>query len=134
MIGGRVVRSIEAVIAALRRSVVAEVQDLNRLVSHILRGGVLVSVAVLVAGFAVALVQGTPAPSNADPPGRVLRDAIQLRPEGLLSLGILLIIATPIARVVLSIVSFAKEGDARFAAIASIVLLNLIIGLALGLV
>jgi len=44
-------RLVQRRVAALRRAVVAEVEDMNRLIYHILRGGVVVSVAVLVFGF-----------------------------------------------------------------------------------
>lgn len=134
MIRGRLVRSLESVIAALRRAVGAKVEDINRLLGHVLRGGVLLSVSILVVGFAVAFLEGSPLPRSSDLPPQVLSDALHLRPVGLLNLGILVMISTPVARVALSIASFAKERDARFAAITSIVLFNLVLGLALGVV
>ncbi len=128
----RILHRLEAVGASLRRAVATEVKDVNRLVSHLLRGGVLLSVAVLVAGFVAAAARAVPLPTSPDPLSEVLGDALRLDPSGLLSLAVLVMIATPVARVVLTLSSFLKQRDLRFAAVAGIVLLNLIVGLILG--
>src|SRR5207249_2087035 len=53
-------RLVQRRVSALRRAVVAEVEDINRLIYHILRGGVVVSVAVLVFGFVLVAMTGRP--------------------------------------------------------------------------
>jgi uncharacterized membrane protein len=50
-----------------------------------------------------------------------------------LSLGILFLIFTPVARVALSVSYFAREKDRAYVLITLIVLANLLLGLALGL-
>ena len=61
-------RLVQRRVAALRRAVVAEVEDMNRLIYHILRGGVVVSVAVLVFGFVLVAMTGRPIPERSIPP------------------------------------------------------------------
>src|SRR5439155_1184361 len=57
-------RVVQHRIAALRRAVLTEVEDINRLIYHILRGGVVVSVAFLLFGFILAGVTGRPLPEH----------------------------------------------------------------------
>lgn len=52
----------------------------------------------------------------------VVRDAIALDSPGVIQLGLLLLIATPIARVVFSIYAFAREHDWLYVALTFIVL------------
>ncbi|MEO7041318.1 MAG: DUF1634 domain-containing protein [Gemmatimonadaceae bacterium] len=52
----------------------------------------------------------------------VARSAVHLNPEGLIQLGILLLIATPIARVALSLLAFFKQHDHVYVVVTAIVL------------
>ncbi|PYT34851.1 MAG: DUF1634 domain-containing protein, partial [Acidobacteria bacterium] len=52
--------------------------------------------------------------------------------RGIIQLGLLLLIATPIARVAYLVYAFARPGDRLYALIALIVLLLLTCGLAMG--
>jgi uncharacterized membrane protein len=54
---------------------------------------------------------------------------LQGNTRALMQLGLLLLIATPIARVALSLVGFAKEGDRRYIAITALVLALLLFSL-----
>jgi uncharacterized membrane protein len=89
--------------------------QLEILIGRVLRMGVLASTACLAVGLVVALVQPQSAP-------------------WLLNVGILLLIATPAARVVLSIVEYAIARDRVFLVLTSIVLLELIGGAVAALV
>lgn len=60
---------------------------------------------------------------------RVMSTAPSLDGRGLIQLGILILIATPIARVALSVAAFAREGDRRFVTITVIVLAVLVYSL-----
>jgi len=60
----------------------------------------------------------------------VLRDALGVHARGLIQLGLLLLIATPIARVALSVVEFARERDWLYVTTTLIVLAVLIFSLA----
>lgn len=128
----RAIGAVEKRLAALRRAVAAEVEDLNRLIFHVLRGGVVLSVSFILFAFALA------AATNRDLPqvtlsSRELGSALlHLTPAGFLSLGIIFMILTPVARVVLSLLSYAKERDPTYVMITGIVLVNLVIGLLVG--
>src|SRR5207245_10890485 len=52
----------------LRRAVVAEVEDMNRLIYHVLRAGVVVSVALVLFGFVLAVFTGHPMTQQSIPP------------------------------------------------------------------
>ena len=106
---------------------------MNRLIYEVLRGGILVSIAVLLFGLVVKAFSPAPFPTAPSPLPSLLSEVVQLTPAGLLSLGVLLMILTPIARVLLSIVVFAKEGDRTYVLVTGIVFLNLMAGVALGL-
>jgi uncharacterized membrane protein len=60
----------------------------------------------------------------------VLRDALGGHSRGLIQLGLLLLIATPVARVVLSIIEFARERDWLYVTTTLMVLATLIYSLA----
>ncbi len=89
--------------------------QLEILIGRILRLGVFASTVCLAIGLVLALLN----PQS---------------PTMLLNAGILLLIATPAARVVLSIVEYAIDGDRLFLALTSIVLLELIGGAVAALV
>lgn len=59
----------------------------------------------------------------------IIRDAVSLHPLGLIQLGLILLIATPVARVVFSVVGFAMERDWMYVAITLIVLATLLYSL-----
>ena len=89
--------------------------ELEVLIGRVLRIGVMTSTACLAVGVGLALVQPQSSPM-------------------LLNIGILLLIATPAARVVLSIVEYAIAKDRTFLILTSIVLLELIGGAVAALV
>jgi uncharacterized membrane protein len=103
---------------------------------NLLRWGVLVSAAVVVAGACVYLFRHAHEPADyrvfrGEPsefrtiPG-VIRSVLSGRGRGLIQLGLLLLIATPIVRVFLSIVGFAIERDRMYVAFTVIVLVILL--------
>jgi uncharacterized membrane protein len=56
-------------------------------------------------------------------------DALKFRARGIIQLGLLLLIATPVARVAFSIGAFAAERDRLYVAVATIVFIILICSL-----
>jgi uncharacterized membrane protein len=114
-------------------------ERLDNLLGNALRLGVVTAGAVVLAGGTVFLVRhGTEPPAydvfRGEPsdlrtvPG-IVGDAVRLRGRGLIQLGLLLLIATPIARVVLSAVVFSVQRDGRYVAITLGVLLVLLYSL-----
>jgi len=59
----------------------------------------------------------------------ILADAIELRSRGLIQLGLLLLVATPVARVVFSVFAFARQHDLTYVVLTLIVLAVLIYSL-----
>jgi uncharacterized membrane protein len=115
------------------------VRRLGREVGAILRLGVIVSSAVIVLGLVPYLVRdgarhadyhlfhGEPAAFRTIPD--VLAYAAQAHPRGIMQLGVLLLIATPLARVALCLVEFARERDRLYIGVTLVVLLTLSWGL-----
>lgn len=109
------------------------------ILGNLLRSGVVLAAAVVLAGACIYLFRHAHEPADyhifrGEPsefrsiPG-VLRSAIHGRGRGLIQLGLLLLIATPIARVSFSIVGFALEGDRMYVAFTLIVLAILLYSL-----
>ena len=117
-------------------------EQLERVLGYLLRAGVLAAAAFVLAGAIVFLARHggeTPAyfvfrgePSDLRSVGGILRDALAFSGRGLIQFGLLLLIATPVARVVLSVGAFALERDRRYVAITLLVLAVLIYSLAVG--
>jgi uncharacterized membrane protein len=122
-------RIVQKRIADLRRAVVKEVEDINRLIYHVLRGGVVVSVAVLLFGFVLVGLTGSPIPGKSIPAKSLALDLYAFTPKGYLSLGVLILIFTPVVRVFLSLVSFVKERDRLYVLMTAIVFVNLLASL-----
>jgi uncharacterized membrane protein len=59
----------------------------------------------------------------------IFRGALHLQPESIIQLGLVILIATPVARVVLCVVGFARQRSALYVVISSIVLAILIFSL-----
>jgi uncharacterized membrane protein len=103
---------------------------------NLLRWGVLISAAVVAAGGCVYLARHAHEPADyrmfrGEPsefrtiPG-VFQSVRNGRGRGLIQLGLLLLIATPIVRVFLSIVGFAIERDRLYVVFTVIVLIVLL--------
>ena len=116
-------------IGALRRAVVSEVEDTNRLIYHVLRGGVVVSVSILLFGFILVAVTGRPIPEHTIPPRSLGLELFTFSPAGYLSLGVLVLILTPVVRVFLNLLSFLTERDRKYVLMTAIVFTNLVVSL-----
>lgn len=119
-------RLVQRRIALLRRAVVAEVEDLNLLIFHVLRVGVIVSVAILLFGFILVGLERGPLPSGTIPPRLLPPDLLRFAPAGYLSLGVLVLIFTPVIRVFLSLLSYAEDRDGTYVLMTGFVLANLL--------
>lgn len=114
-------------------------EQLDQLLGNLLRAGVVTAAAIVVAGAAVYLVRHglqIPAyhvfrgePSDLRSVRGILADVFSERGRGLIQLGLLVLIATPIARVVLSVAVFAVRRDGRYVVFTLIVLLVLVYSL-----
>lgn len=117
---------------------------IERMISILLRTGVLISGAVVICGGAFYLARhgGEPADYHTfrGQPGayrivsQIVEGAFALRGRSIIQFGLLLLIATPIARVALALVGFALEGDRKYVVITAIVLSVLLFSLITGAV
>jgi uncharacterized membrane protein len=108
-----------------------------------LRFGITLSALVVLAGGLLLLRHPwAPVPdySHFHPDNAALRSltgpfsgAIHLRPRGMIQAGLVLLIATPVARVVFCIAGFARQRDRLYVAISSTVLLILLYSLLKGM-
>jgi uncharacterized membrane protein len=71
-------------------------------------------------------------PADLCSPFGILRDALKLNGRGMIQLGVLLLIATPVARVVLTVYAFGREHDWLYVLITGIVLAVLLFSLFFG--
>ena len=114
-------------------------QKVENIIGTLLRVGVLSSAFVVFIGGAIYLThhshsivdyrifQGEPADYRHI--GGIIHEAIQLNGRGIIQLGLLLLIATPIARVIFALFGFAAEKDRMYACFTAIVLVVLLYSL-----
>ncbi len=114
-------------------------EQVEQIIGNLLRTGVILAAGVVVVGGVLYLIRyGADAPNyrvfRGEPtdlrtlPG-ILTDARSLRRRGLIQLGLLLLIATPIARVVFSAFAFAQQRDYTYVVVTLVVLSVLIYSL-----
>ncbi len=101
------------------------------IIGRVLLGGVILSAVVIVLGLLLELLQpNTFAPQKlqAFPQTfeQVWAGLLVLRPQAVITLGLLLLIATPVVRVAVSIVALVVERDRKFVVITLVVLLMLL--------
>jgi uncharacterized membrane protein len=116
-------------------------KDMQAIIGNLLRGGVLLSTGVVIAGGIVYLIRhGKQLPEyktfRSEPdmlrtvPG-ILHSVWGGRGRGILQLGILILIATPVCRVAFSIIGYLLEKDYLYMAITLLVL-GIILGSMFG--
>jgi len=107
-------------------------QRIEEIVGNLLRTGVTLAASVVLIGAVIYLTRHGSAsadyrsfreePSDLRAVAGILRNAIHLRGRGVIQLGLLLLIATPVARVAFSIFGFAKERDHLYVVFTTVVL------------
>lgn len=124
-----------------------KVRQVELLISGLLRIGVVTSLAVVLTGMVISFVHhpeyvrsGEPlrrltTPGGAAFPrnvGEVWRGVKDGRGQAIVVVGLLLLIATPVMRVAVSVFAFVYERDPAFVVITTIVLILLLLSFALG--
>jgi len=114
-------------------------ERLDSMVSFVLRLGVNLAAAIVLVGAVVflyrhghelphyAVFRGEP--SDLRTIGGIFRDAAALSGRGLIQLGLLVLVATPVARVALSLVVFAVQRDRTYVVVTLVVLVLLLLSL-----
>jgi len=114
-------------------------QKMEEIVGNLLRSGVLLSAAVVLAGGVIYLARhwsehvgysvfhGEPAELRSV--SGIFSQVIAGRGRGIIQLGLLLLIATPVARVIFSVWGFAQERDRMYVGFTLVVLAVLLYSL-----
>jgi uncharacterized membrane protein len=71
-------------------------------------------------------------PADLRSAGGILRYAFGLSGRGIIQLGLLVLIATPVARVAFSVFAFLREGDRLYVGVTLVVLALLLYSLGVG--
>jgi uncharacterized membrane protein len=118
-------------------------KDIEVALGNLLRWGVILSSVVVLFGGVIYLIHhGGALPDYKTfhgllQPYHTLSDILsgvkEIKGEAIIQLGVILLIATPIARIVFSIIGFIREKDILYIFIALIVLGIIITSMALGL-
>ena len=105
---------------------------LETIIGNLLRAGVLIAAATVLAGGALYLVQHHPdkvsyrtftvEPQSLRTLPGIVHAAASLQSEGLIQFGLLLLIATPVARVAMAFIGFHLERDRLYEVVSLIVL------------
>ncbi|HET9979110.1 MAG TPA: DUF1634 domain-containing protein [Ktedonobacterales bacterium] len=105
-------------------------------ISHVLRGGVVVSAAIILIGavwfYLQMAIAGHAALGYPHTFGGIIRRLFHGEPLAMVALGLLILLLTPILRVAISIVVFALEHDWLYTVITITVLIILLVSLLLG--
>jgi uncharacterized membrane protein len=117
-------------------------QRVENIVAGLLRAGVMLAATVVAVGGIIFLVRhGSAKPQYARFVGEpfeyrtvsgIITGTALLRGRNLIQLGLLILIATPVARVAFSVIAFALERDRLYVVITLIVLAVLLFSLAGG--
>lgn len=113
--------------------------DIEQVIGRLLQAGVVIASIVVVIGGAMVLARhGAERPSfsvfrgessQLRSIGATLRGVLTGDPRAIVQLGLVLLIATPVARVALTLAAFAAQRDRLYVAITGVVLVLLMVGL-----
>jgi uncharacterized membrane protein len=117
-------------------------REVEQMIGRLLQIGVFISAAIVAIGGAMFLVQHgrTPAgfhsfsttPTPLWSLGGIIHGALALDSAAIVQLGLVLLIATPVMRVALTLVAFAMQRDRLYVTLTALVLALLLYGLILG--
>lgn len=105
---------------------------LDGLIAWLLLGGSTVALFLMALGLSLMLSSGTLERPSDRSPGATLQGALALNPFDLMNLGILILMATPVVRVVALVAGFLWERQTRFALVALGVLGLLVVSAAVA--
>ena len=111
------------------------IEEVEVVISRSLQIGVLLSAVVMLAGMLMFFITGSsgyPADTFPTGVGAILQGIVALKPYAIILAGLMLLIITPVFRVGVSIIEFAKEKDFRYVWITTLVFVILIISFLMG--
>jgi uncharacterized membrane protein len=109
---------------------------METMIANLLRGGVALSTTIVITGRGLYLLRhGADRPDygvfRGEPAelrtlGGIIANILSFHSKRVIELGVLLMLATPVARVALSVLGFLREGDYQYVAISLMVLMILL--------
>ena len=108
--------------------------DLERSIARILTIGTYASIGLIAVGVVLMLLDGIGPLSDgpAFDATRLVPDLTALRPAGFLWLGLIAAVATPAARVLASLIGYARRGEREMSIVASLILVVIALSVALA--
>ena len=110
-------------------------QRVEQTIGRLLRDGLIIAAAVVAVGAVVYLIRHgaqkpnyrffSGQPADLRTIGGIVRETLDWRGMGLIQLGLVLLLATPVARVAFSVVAFALQRD-RFYLLVTLVVLGIL--------
>ena len=117
-------------------------QQVETSIGNLLRISVIIAALVVLLGGIIYLVRFmgthpdyrvfTGEPRDLRTVSGILRDSLTIHSRGIIQLGLLVLIATPVARVILAFFAFALQRDRKYVVVCLIVLTVLIFSLSGG--
>jgi len=111
-----------------------ESADLDRAIGRLLTLGTYAAVLLLGIGTVLLFANRIDPLAGAPPlePGVIVDDIVHLRPAGFMWLGLLVVLATPVARVVASLVGFVRRGERTMSIVAALILVVIAASIVIG--
>lgn len=109
-------------------------RTLEARIARLLMAGTYGSIGLIAAGAVLMALNGRD-PLDGAPafdPARLLDDLRALQPAGFLWLGILVVLATPLARVVAALAGYLRAGEREMAVVAALIVVVVAVGVAAG--
>ena len=109
-----------------------EQKNFDETLHNLLVAGLILSVVLMLVGLVLALITHKSIPTTVPSLDIVFSSVLTLEPSGLIALGLLILVATPIVRVISSIIVFIIIRDWHYMMITFIVLITVTISMLLG--
>jgi uncharacterized membrane protein len=110
------------------------VHRLEATVSRVLKMGTYAGIALIAVGVVLMVIDGR-SPLDVAPSldlGRLAADLAALQPSAFLWLGVLLVLATPPARVLTALIGYLRGGEREMAVVATLILIVIALGVVAG--
>lgn len=109
-----------------------ESRDVNRYIRLVLLVGMILSVGVMILGLIMLAVSDASWEAVPLSLGEIFRGLMEGNPIAMIDLGILLLIATPLTRVVAALIAFALNRETKFVGVAILILVVVGVAVVLG--
>ena len=119
---------------AATRTTRGPVNRLEATVSTVLKVGTYAGIALIALGVVLMVIDGR-SPLDVAPsldPGRLPADLAALHPSAFLWLGVLLVLATPPARVLAALIGYLRGSEREMAIVAALILVVIALGVVAG--